>query len=88
MDVWQNTLKESSMMYDIGFVSFNELDKEKYIEALRNTQLHVNLISKDEAAENANKYDGIIIEENHSQNIGMICELIILIKKKVIHLFG
>ncbi|WP_242585598.1 MULTISPECIES: winged helix-turn-helix domain-containing protein [unclassified Enterococcus] len=70
------------MMYDIGFVSFNELDKEKYIEALRNTQLHVNLISKDEAAENANKYDGIIIEENHSQNIGMICELIILIKKE------
>ncbi|MFD1901704.1 winged helix-turn-helix domain-containing protein [Enterococcus termitis] len=69
-------------MYDIGFVSFDEIDKQKYIEPLQNTQLNVSLIPKDEAAKNVNQYDGIIISEHHAQNIGMICELIILLRKE------
>ncbi|OJG85798.1 hypothetical protein RV15_GL002477 [Enterococcus silesiacus] len=39
-------------------------------------------ISKEKIAEAMETYDGVIIKERDSQNIGVICELIILLKKK------
>lgn len=68
-------------MYNIGFVLFDNKDEQKYIDTLKSTQLDVHPINKNEAAETIGNYDGIVINEQHIQNIGMICELIILLKK-------
>ncbi|EOL49000.1 hypothetical protein I580_01149 [Enterococcus caccae ATCC BAA-1240] len=61
---------------------FDNTDEEKYIDLLKSTQLHVHPINKKEVAETIGNYEGIIINEQHAHNIGMICELIILLKKK------
>ncbi|MBO0466908.1 response regulator transcription factor [Enterococcus plantarum] len=69
-------------MYNIGFVLAGNTDEQKYIDSLKSIQLDVHPVNKDEAAETIGNYDGIIINEQQAQNIGMICELIILLKKK------
>lgn len=69
-------------MYNIGFVLLGNTDEQKYIDLLKGNQLHMHPINKNEVAETIGNYDGIIIHEQQSQNIGMICELIILLKKK------
>lgn len=69
-------------MYNIGFVSLDTTAEQKYIDSLKSAQLHVHPINKSEAAETIENYDGIVIDEQQSQNIAVICELIILLKKK------
>ena len=68
-------------MYNIGFVLLGNTDEQKYIDSLKSTQMHVHPINKNEVSETIENYDGIIIHEQQAQNIGMICELIILLKK-------
>ncbi|MBO0475347.1 hypothetical protein IGL98_002972 [Enterococcus sp. DIV0840] len=69
-------------MYNIGFVLLGNTDEQKYIDSLKSIQLHVHATNKNEVAKTIENYDGIIINEQQSQNIGIICELIILLKKK------
>ncbi|MGM0219552.1 winged helix-turn-helix domain-containing protein [Enterococcus sp. AZ126] len=69
-------------MYNIGFVLLDNTDEQQYIDSLKNTQLHVHPVNKNEVAETIGNYDGIVINEQQAQNIGLICELIILLKKK------
>ncbi|MBO0438815.1 winged helix-turn-helix domain-containing protein [Candidatus Enterococcus ikei] len=69
-------------MYNLGFVLLDEIDKEKYIESLNSDQLHVHPVNKKEVVENVENYNGTVINEHDAQNIGMICELIISLKKK------
>lgn len=69
-------------MHNIKFVLLNEEDKEKYIDLKKDNELNIELINKDEAAELTDNGDVVIINEQQIQNIGMVCELIILLKKK------
>lgn len=69
-------------MYNVGFVLLGNEEEQNYIHLLKNTQLLVHPINKDELAEKSGNYDGILINEQQAQNIGVICELIILLKKK------
>lgn len=69
-------------MHNIKFVLLNEEDKEKYIELKKDNELNIELINKDEAAELTDNGDIVIINEQQLQNIGVVCELIILLKKK------
>ncbi|MDA9471662.1 winged helix family transcriptional regulator [Enterococcus sp. 5H] len=69
-------------MHNIKFVLLNEEDKEKYIELKKDNELNIELINKNEAAELTDNGDIIIINEQQLQNIGVVCELIILLKKK------
>ncbi|MGX7265839.1 winged helix-turn-helix domain-containing protein [Enterococcus crotali] len=69
-------------MYNIGFALLDNTNEQESIDSLKSTQLDVHPISKEEIAETMDNYDGFIINERDSQNIGAICELIILLKKK------
>lgn len=69
-------------MYNIGIVILDNADEQKYIDSLKSTQLHMHPINKEEVAETIANYDGVVINEQHIHNIGAICELIILLKKK------
>ncbi|EOH94600.1 hypothetical protein UAW_02354 [Enterococcus haemoperoxidus ATCC BAA-382] len=69
-------------MYNIGFVLLDNEDEQKYIDSLKSTQLNVYPINKNEITEKIGHYDGIILNEQNAQNIGVICELLLLLKKK------
>lgn len=68
-------------MYNIGFVLLNDTDEQKYIDSLNSAQLHVHPINKNEVTETNENYNGVVINEQQLQNIGLICELIISLKK-------
>lgn len=69
-------------MYNIKFVLLDEVDREKYIELLKNNGLTMEIINKKELTELTEDYDGIVINEQNLQNISVVCELIVLLKKK------
>ncbi|MBM7690470.1 transcriptional regulator [Enterococcus ureilyticus] len=70
-------------MYNIGFVLLDDdTNEQKYIDSLNSAQLHVHPINKNEVIETNENYNGIVINEYHIQNIGLICELILSLKKK------
>lgn len=69
-------------MYNIGVVLLGETDQETSIVSIKNEQLQICLTDKDEVIERTEKYDGIVIAEQRTQNIGIICELIIMLKRK------
>ncbi|MGX7245376.1 winged helix-turn-helix domain-containing protein [Enterococcus quebecensis] len=68
-------------MYNLAFVLLDEIDEQKYIDSLKSDQLQVHPVTRNEAAK-IETYDGIVIEEHRAQNIGVVCELLILLKKK------
>ena len=69
-------------MYNIGVVLLGKSDKKAPIVSLKNEQLQICLADKDEVIKQTEKYDGIAVEEQCIQNIGAVCELIILLKRK------
>lgn len=70
-------------MYNIGFVLLDDdTNEQKYIDSLNSAQLHVHPINKNEVIETNENYNGIVINEYHIKNIGLICELILSLKKK------
>lgn len=69
-------------MYNIGVVLLGETEKKTSIVSLKNEQLRIQLADKNEVIERTEKFDGFVIAEQQTQNIGTICELIILLKRK------
>ncbi|MFK4568052.1 winged helix-turn-helix domain-containing protein [Enterococcus sp. UD-01] len=68
-------------MYNIGFISLNETHGTKSIDALKSELLHIETINKNDLSGNMHGYEAVIIDECEIQNIGALCELIILLKK-------
>lgn len=69
-------------MYNIGFVLLDNAGEQIYIDSLNSAQLLVHPIEKSEVAETIESYDGVVIKEQDIQSIGIICELILSLKKK------
>ncbi|MEI5994535.1 winged helix-turn-helix domain-containing protein [Candidatus Enterococcus mansonii] len=69
-------------MYNVGFVLLDGADEKKYADLLKSEQLSIHLSSRYESDDKIENYHGIVIYEQHIQNIGVICEMIIDLKKK------
>lgn len=70
-------------MYNLGFVSNEELSTNKYIEALMKKSIfNVRNILLEQAIEASRNLDALIVRCDFTADIGNICELLIEIKKQ------